>query len=494
MSHRESLFVSDESDDEIDGFRKAKSALELRNAKALSIYRSVASTSSSGPLVALKTSQQSATATTGISPFGKPNPFSSFKPDSTTFGKPSVGGLFAIAPSSFGKPSSASILHTPSLSAASDPILKDNITDPALMGPTASTSSEAASKASTFFSKPDASGSSSQPLTNKAHPISQLQSKPSSDGLKKATKPASPFSFSSGAPTSSNSTATSLLNFPKPSSGTSSMVNNTMSSPDDRLEHTSDQLIASAPAAFEERKTAEPMLTPRTQPFPVLDPQQAPQRPTGSLSQFPAAQFDPSAAHKNEQSSSTQHSSPPKQHFASVGTTISQKQDLPTSTFPVTPSSPRPVPSESTLKATTGLTAHQSAKSDLNPTAPLVRTSQHPVVKLAPSPNDDPMSSCAPNFLRSSTVSGRNSPTELFVSSNAFSLGNRNPHEARPVALHALSENLMLDEEGLLQQFVEYTIGPIVTASIRQVEEERSWQQARQSLLSYIDLIAPDLK
>lgn len=37
----------------------------------------------------------------------------------------------------------------------------------------------------------------------------------------------------------------------------------------------------------------------------------------------------------------------------------------------------------------------------------------------------------------------------------------------------------MLGDEGLLQQFIEFTIGPIVTAAIQQVQEEMSWQQAR---------------
>jgi hypothetical protein len=483
MSHRESLFVSGESDDEMDGFRKTKSSSELPNAKLPSINRSVLSTKSSSPSVASGTSQQLAVPTTTISPFGKPSPFSSFKSDSTTFGKPSVDGPFAISPSSFGKPSSASILHTPFLSAASDPIPNNEAKDPAFIVPT---NTEAASKASTFFPKPDASESSSRPLTKNAHSIFQFQSQSNSDGLaesKKVTQPASPFSFSSGAPPSFGSTATSLYNFPKPSPGTSSTVNNTTSSPDNRPEHTYNQPIASASAAFEDRKAVQATLTPTTQSSSVLDSQQEPQRHTSSLFQFPAAQSNPSASLKNERSSSTKHSPPPKQQFTFIETTTSQKQNLSTSTLPFAPSSPRPSPSVFTSEDTTGLPAHQTANSNFNTSTPLVQISQHPVPELAPSSNDNPTFSYAPNCLRPSTVSGKSSPTGLFASSDPFSLRNTNPHEARPAALHALSESLMLDDDGLLQQFIEYTIGPIVTASIRQVQEERSWQQARQSLL-----------
>jgi hypothetical protein len=41
----------------------------------------------------------------------------------------------------------------------------------------------------------------------------------------------------------------------------------------------------------------------------------------------------------------------------------------------------------------------------------------------------------------------------------------------------------MLDDHGLLQQFIEFTVGPIITSSIAQLEDEESWAEASQSSL-----------
>ncbi|KAI4151966.1 MAG: hypothetical protein LQ341_000803 [Variospora aurantia] len=51
--------------------------------------------------------------------------------------------------------------------------------------------------------------------------------------------------------------------------------------------------------------------------------------------------------------------------------------------------------------------------------------------------------------------------------------------DPRPAVLDALAEGLLMEDQGLLQQFIEYTIGPIVHEAFHEVEEERSWQRAR---------------
>ena len=54
---------------------------------------------------------------------------------------------------------------------------------------------------------------------------------------------------------------------------------------------------------------------------------------------------------------------------------------------------------------------------------------------------------------------------------------------SRPDALDQLSEALMLENKGLLQQFIEYTIEPIIESSLAQLDDENSWKKASQSLL-----------
>ena len=44
-----------------------------------------------------------------------------------------------------------------------------------------------------------------------------------------------------------------------------------------------------------------------------------------------------------------------------------------------------------------------------------------------------------------------------------------------------LANALMRDNNGLLQQFLEYTVGPMITSSIAEFQDERSWDEASQS-------------
>lgn len=50
--------------------------------------------------------------------------------------------------------------------------------------------------------------------------------------------------------------------------------------------------------------------------------------------------------------------------------------------------------------------------------------------------------------------------------------------DRRPAVLDALSDMLMSEEEGLLDQFVEFTLGPIVEKAFSEVKNERSWAKA----------------
>ena len=44
-----------------------------------------------------------------------------------------------------------------------------------------------------------------------------------------------------------------------------------------------------------------------------------------------------------------------------------------------------------------------------------------------------------------------------------------------------LANAVMHDDNGLLQQFLEYTVGPMIISSIAQLQDERSWEEASQS-------------
>ena len=86
---------------------------------------------------------------------------------------------------------------------------------------------------------------------------------------------------------------------------------------------------------------------------------------------------------------------------------------------------------------------------------------------------------------------GASMPQDQNLENNKFmsqatskpSAATRNQHkipDPRPEAIEKIAEALVLEEGGLLQQYIEITVGPIVRRVARQFEDERSWQQASQ--------------
>ena len=43
---------------------------------------------------------------------------------------------------------------------------------------------------------------------------------------------------------------------------------------------------------------------------------------------------------------------------------------------------------------------------------------------------------------------------------------------------------MLLEDNGIIQHFIEFTVGPIIKASIAQFDDESSWKEASQSLPS----------
>lgn len=52
--------------------------------------------------------------------------------------------------------------------------------------------------------------------------------------------------------------------------------------------------------------------------------------------------------------------------------------------------------------------------------------------------------------------------------------------------LGELADAVMRDDHGLLQQFLEYTVGPLITSAMAQLQDERSWEEASQSSLEKV--------
>ena len=53
--------------------------------------------------------------------------------------------------------------------------------------------------------------------------------------------------------------------------------------------------------------------------------------------------------------------------------------------------------------------------------------------------------------------------------------------DPKSIAIDQLSEILLLDDDGILQHFIEFSVGSIIKASIAQFDDESSWKEASQS-------------
>lgn len=82
-----------------------------------------------------------------------------------------------------------------------------------------------------------------------------------------------------------------------------------------------------------------------------------------------------------------------------------------------------------------------------------------------------------------SQSSGTKSPLSSTVSKIPEAAVTSPRPDPRPAVLDALAEGLMMDDQGLLQQFIEFTVGPIVNQAFQEVENDRSWKRASQSMI-----------
>ncbi|KAL8710945.1 MAG: hypothetical protein Q9220_004544 [cf. Caloplaca sp. 1 TL-2023] len=128
-----------------------------------------------------------------------------------------------------------------------------------------------------------------------------------------------------------------------------------------------------------------------------------------------------------------------------------------------------------------------------NTTAELKTTVPKPIPPVSPSRDDSRSLETKSSHLKrnanssqlnSPELTDKNKPIPPFInitpSNTAVPAFAEHPVDPRPSVLDALSEGLLMDDQGLLQQFIEYTVGPIVHQAFRDVEEDRSWKRARE--------------
>ncbi|KAL6712779.1 actin cytoskeleton and mitosis protein [Lecanora helva] len=80
-----------------------------------------------------------------------------------------------------------------------------------------------------------------------------------------------------------------------------------------------------------------------------------------------------------------------------------------------------------------------------------------------------------------SALSSSSLPNSVFNSSPAHAPNNGSgAASTSATTLDQLADAIMLEDSGLLQQFVEHVIGPIIKSSTAQLEDEESWEEARE--------------
>ena len=105
-----------------------------------------------------------------------------------------------------------------------------------------------------------------------------------------------------------------------------------------------------------------------------------------------------------------------------------------------------------------------------SPSAKPVEATQRPTAVLEPATFNSRAFSDSPGVNRPGSQPGQEQSN--------FPPSQLNP---RSVALDKLSKLMLLEEHGIVQHFIEFTVGPIIKASIAQFDDELSWKEASQS-------------
>ncbi|KAI4177779.1 MAG: hypothetical protein LQ343_000243 [Gyalolechia ehrenbergii] len=306
------------------------------------------------------------------------------------------------------------------------------------------------------FSIQDQPSFATSPLSSLGKPESQP---PSFDFAKSVTSPTPPDSTQSGSPSRSifDSKPSHTIEHPRFGFGTFSETHQIGANDASQSEYKGkstefpagpSSFKAAEPAGSEQKASASPFAflnpTPKTSPMPPfkLFPQASAPIPNKEpLPQIPPPPFSPFA--------------PPSAPLNTPSESTPENPDIPANKFGLSfAESASPAkssfPPNSIIKEASALPSPPPLPNAANPIHKTPTTD----LWARPEPSPSPTSTTGP------TVSEVADP--------------------RPTVLDALAEGLLMEDQGLLQQFIEYTVGPIVSEAFREVEDERSWKRARQ--------------
>lgn len=193
-----------------------------------------------------------------------------------------------------------------------------------------------------------------------------------------------------------------------------------------------------------------------------------------SVSTFPNAASTPYT--------STPTPSPPAAAFGGDKESVSKTSQPPFSLFPASapPKATSSIPTEPSDKPTS-TPAFSFTQPLPQPPKPSLLAPPDNAAKLPEQPPFQPAPTIT-NQTLTAPPSSRSAPKPQSPASSIPQPAVTEAPDPRPAALDALAEGLLMEDQGLLQQFIEYTIGPIVHETFQEVEDERSWKRASQWL------------
>ncbi|KAL2038496.1 hypothetical protein N7G274_008835 [Stereocaulon virgatum] len=185
-----------------------------------------------------------------------------------------------------------------------------------------------------------------------------------------------------------------------------------------------------------------------------------------TISDFAAKPIEPVAPPARD-------SSKPITFFPNIGTNATPSAFAP---------QPPPISTSSIISTPIALSPETKRADDTNQSA-IQSTSSMPLSFSSTTPAQPKVQEEPQNLILSnlSTSSGSASLAFAPAQSRQGSLSSTNSQlDLRQAALDKLCDAVMWEDKGLLQQFIEHIVGPIITSSLAQLEDEWSWEEARE--------------